>query len=214
MSTQQALQDAPTWITIVLWLTRAVMALLVGLSVWSVSIMIERRRRFATAQGTHGEAQEARKLLSSPRPAGDLHSWASSRSSLRAKAVKALSEAPLSSPAYSEIADRSLRGVLVHQKEELERGLGILATLGSNAPFIGLFGTVLGVIQAFGELALNQRGTQGVMAAISEALVATAIGLFVAIPAVIAYNLFQGRLKSLLAECESLRDLWLARTLK
>ena len=69
-----------------------------------------------------------------------------------------------------------------------------MATLGSNAPFIGLFGTVLGIIQAFAVLASTNAGTHAVMSGISEALVATAIGLFVAIPAVIAYNIFSKKL--------------------
>src|SRR6185295_6841508 len=79
---------------------------------------------------------------------------------------------------------------------DLERHLGILGTLGNNAPFIGLFGTVLGIIRAFADLAQNQGGgATVVMRGISEALVATAVGLMVAIPAVIAYNVFQGRVR-------------------
>ena len=72
-----------------------------------------------------------------------------------------------------------------------ERGLAFLGTLGSNAPFVGLFGTVLGIIRAFHDLAANSaQGAQAVMAGIAEALVATAVGLLVAIPAVAAYNAF------------------------
>ena len=72
---------------------------------------------------------------------------------------------------------------------DLERNLGILGTLGNNAPFIGLFGTVLGIIKAFADLSHNQGGgAAAVMSGISEALVATAVGLMVAIPAVIAFN--------------------------
>ena len=79
----------------------------------------------------------------------------------------------------------------------LEKRLGILGTLGNNAPFIGLFGTVLGIIKAFADLAQNQgpAGRRWSCAGISEALVATAVGLLVAIPAVIAYNIFQGRVR-------------------
>ena len=80
---------------------------------------------------------------------------------------------------------------------EYERRLAFLGTLGNNAPFIGLFGTVLGVIRAFFDLARNPvaTGSGTVMAGISEALVATAVGLFVALPAVVAYNLFQRALR-------------------
>jgi biopolymer transport protein ExbB len=78
----------------------------------------------------------------------------------------------------------------------MEKNLGVLGTLGNNAPFIGLFGTVLGIIRAFADLARNQSGgATVVMTGISEALVATAVGLMVAIPAVVAYNVFQGRVR-------------------
>jgi biopolymer transport protein ExbB len=90
---------------------------------------------------------------------------------------------------------------------EWERNLSVLATIGNNAPFIGLFGTVLGIIKAFHDL--SQQATTGaatVTSGISEALVATAIGLLVAIPAVIAFNLFQRRVKTALAEAESLKS--------
>src|SRR5207237_10171293 len=79
---------------------------------------------------------------------------------------------------------------------EYDRWLLVLGTLGNNAPFIGLFGTVLGIIRAFADLAAANRGGGGtstasfVMAGISEALVATAVGLFVAIPAVLAFTHF------------------------
>lgn len=81
----------------------------------------------------------------------------------------------------------------------LEKRLGILATFGNNAPFIGLFGTVLGVIKAFHSLGTSTEfGVRVVMTGISEALVATAMGLFVAIPSVIAYNYFVRKIKTLL----------------
>ncbi len=77
------------------------------------------------------------------------------------------------------------------EMERLERFLGVLGTIGSTAPFIGLFGTVVGIIRAFSDLALSQGGSPAAVAdGIAEALVATATGLFVAIPAVMAYNYF------------------------
>jgi biopolymer transport protein ExbB len=87
--------------------------------------------------------------------------------------------------------------------ESLERlryskRLGFLATVGSNAPFIGLFGTVLGIIRAFRDLSENMADASGsVMSGISEALVATAVGLLVAIPAVIAYNVYVAKVKEI-----------------
>lgn len=80
----------------------------------------------------------------------------------------------------------------LRERASAERGLVYLGTLGNNAPFIGLFGTVLGIIKAFRDLAVaDSMGPSVVMTGISEALVATAVGILVAIPAVVAYNLFQ-----------------------
>ena len=89
----------------------------------------------------------------------------------------------------------------------LEARLGILATFGNNAPFIGLFGTVLGVIQAFHAIGANNAfDVQPIMQGISEALIATATGLFVAIPCVMAYNYFTRRVKTILTLKEALLD--------
>jgi len=86
----------------------------------------------------------------------------------------------------------------------LESHLGILATFGNNAPFIGLFGTVLGIIQAFHTIGSNNAfDVQPIMQGISEALIATATGLFVAIPCVIAYNYFIRRVKVILTQKEA-----------
>jgi biopolymer transport protein ExbB len=94
---------------------------------------------------------------------------------------------------------------LILEKSALERHLIVLGTLGNNAPFIGLFGTVLGIIKAFNDLAIS--GTSGasvVMAGISSALIATAFGILVAIPAVAANNYFQTRQKRAAANAQSL----------
>lgn len=89
----------------------------------------------------------------------------------------------------------------------LEARLGILSTFGNNAPFIGLFGTVLGVIQAFHMIgSSNAFDVQPIMQGISEALIATATGLFVAIPCVIAYNYFSRRAKMVLIQKEAQLD--------
>ncbi len=93
-------------------------------------------------------------------------------------------------------------------KLSLEKRLGILATFGNNAPFIGLFGTVLGVMQAFHDLGKSSEfGVKVVMEGISEALVATALGLFVAIPSVIAYNYFVRKIKTILLIYEEKKKL-------
>jgi biopolymer transport protein ExbB/TolQ len=87
---------------------------------------------------------------------------------------------------------------------KLERYLSILGTLGNIAPFIGLFGTVVGIIRAFRDLAVSGSGGPSVVAAgISEALITTAAGLVVAIPAVIAYNYFLRRVGTVMTEIEA-----------
>ena len=95
-------------------------------------------------------------------------------------------------------------------KGELERGMNLLGTLGNNAPFVGLLGTVLGVIISFhalGEAGQNTQAMGGVMAGISEALVATGVGLFVALPAVVAYNAIQKRIGEVESQSLSLTKL-------
>lgn len=82
----------------------------------------------------------------------------------------------------------------------LETNLTFLASVGSNAPFIGLFGTVLGIMKAFNDLVgQTDGGVDVVMGGISEALVATAVGIFVAIPALATYNAFQRKVEQLMA---------------
>ncbi len=94
------------------------------------------------------------------------------------------------------------------EKPELEKYLAVLATIASNAPFIGLLGTVLGIMKAFNDLAqATDAGQQTVMAGISVALVATAAGLFVAIPAGIFYNYFTRKVKGILGSLESVKEL-------
>lgn len=91
-----------------------------------------------------------------------------------------------------------LAGAETKEKLRYSARLSFLATVGSNAPFIGLFGTVLGIIRAFGDLSVSMENAGGsVMAGIAEALIATAVGLLVAIPAVIAYNAFAGKVKTI-----------------
>lgn len=96
------------------------------------------------------------------------------------------------------------------ERPKLEKYLNFLATVGSNAPFIGLLGTVFGIMDAFRGLASSQGEATLVMLGIAKALVATAAGLIVAIPAVIAYNYFQRQVKATLQSMESVKDICLA----
>jgi biopolymer transport protein ExbB len=120
----------------------------------------------------------------------------------------------------TEAAEKAMQSATALERGRLERGLAFLATVGNNAPFVGLFGTVVGVIHAFEELghaapghgatAAGQVASQAVMASIAEALVATAVGILVALPAVAAYNFLQRRVATLLASTEVLTNLVLA----
>jgi len=100
------------------------------------------------------------------------------------------------------------------EQRALEKGLGQLGTIGSNAPFIGLFGTVCGILDAFAALGRDGAGPQSVMTAIAEALIATAVGLAVAIPAIWVYNVLQGRALELVARARELRTLMVAASLE
>lgn len=103
-----------------------------------------------------------------------------------------------------------LAAASLEERGVLESRLLVLGTLGNNAPFIGLFGTVLGVIKAFHDLAQSGAGPEVVMQGLSEALIATAVGLFVAIPCVVGFNFFQKKVKDLLAGTEALGRIMLA----
>jgi biopolymer transport protein ExbB len=114
-----------------------------------------------------------------------------------------------------EAVEEAMAGASALQRMKLEKRLAYLATLGNNAPFIGLFGTVIGIVGAFEALGETAKSTmaeaaataiapQAVMTSIAEALVATAVGIFVAIPAVAANNYFQRATKSTLANTEAL----------
>jgi biopolymer transport protein ExbB/TolQ len=110
-----------------------------------------------------------------------------------------------------ESVEDLLTGAMSREKSFYERRLPILATLASNSPYIGLFGTVLGIVRAFKDLSKDiASASSGVMAGIAEALVATAIGLLVAIPAVVAYNVFKGMVKDAVTNTESLSRILLA----
>lgn len=101
---------------------------------------------------------------------------------------------------------QAMQSARARMRPMLERNLSILATIGANSPFVGLLGTVLGIIHAARDLAAtgSQSNPNAVMSGVFEALVATAVGLFVAIPAVVAYNIFQRRVRLTLAHVDSL----------
>lgn len=109
--------------------------------------------------------------------------------------------------AVMEGVQRAMRVAMSREEEKLERHLPFLATVGSVSPYIGLFGTVWGIMNSFRGLAnVHQATLASVAPGISEALIATAIGLFAAIPAVVAYNRFSARVERLLSGYETFAD--------
>jgi len=143
---------------------------------------------------------------------GDADSWNAELSDLGGLEARVLAAGLDAGKNGAESAEEAVMGTLIFEKAALEKRLIVLGTVGSNAPFVGLFGTVLGIIKAFHDLAENEaEAASAVMSGISEALVATAIGLMVAIPAVVLYNFFQRQNKAILTHTESLSHLVLAR---
>jgi len=113
--------------------------------------------------------------------------------------------------------DKAMQSATALERDRLERRLSFLGTLGNNAPFVGLFGTVVGVVHAFASLheTATQHGmhsgmSSALMGSVSEALVSTAVGILVALPAVFAYNYFQREATSLLSGSDVLSNLVLA----
>jgi biopolymer transport protein ExbB/TolQ len=192
------------WLLITSILEWSVLGLLLILSIWSIAIMVDRRNILKSSQ-TEEETKDIRALVHTHDFSG-LKKWSEQSQTLLAGTLRIV----LKNLSQPQILDRAVRGYLVDERLRLEKGLSVLATLGANAPFIGLFGTVLGIIRSFAALADNQAGASTVMAGISQALYATAAGLFVAIPAVIAFNTFSNRLRVQLTECEALKDQCLA----
>ena len=186
-----------------------VLWLLVGLSIVSFAIMIERAYYFLThTVDVESLASDLRRVLAKGSDA-DVRARVKASDSTEMTVVSAgLDEVERGVDSVAE----AMVGQKARERMRLERNLAFLGTLGNNAPFIGLFGTVLGIIRAFHDLSGNQAGGVAVvMAGISEALVATAVGLMVAIPAVVGFNYFNRRVRQTLANVDALAHVVLAQ---
>ena len=193
-----------------------VMWILLGLSAVDLILIIERAAFLRSIKDDIPKlAAELDTLLRAGRVREALLKMKQSRSAEAAVAVAGLRHADLG-PASAE---KAMAGAQALQRVRLERGLTILGTVGNNAPFLGLLGTVIGVIEAFeilgrpvdaAQAAASALAPQAIMSSIAEALVATAVGLFVAIPAVAAFNYFQRRLQTTAANTEALSSVVLA----
>jgi biopolymer transport protein ExbB len=177
-----------------------VLWLLLCLSVLSVTIMVERALFLRARGNADALARELGSLLRN----GDLHAARAAITGQNAPAAVVARAGLENYGRGAEATGEAMAGAKARVRIEMEKNLGVLGTLGNNAPFIGLFGTVLGIIKAFADLSRNQGGgANAVMAGISEALVATAVGLMVAIPAVIAFNFFQSKVRKTLARVDA-----------
>src|SRR4051794_5135388 len=194
------------------WLARIVVIILFIMSGWSIGVMIDRWMAFSAARKQsrafapqvagalkNGNIEEAIKIAERNK-----------KSHLAKVVVAGLQEFRAhgeSSDIPGETIEASKRALeraeaIVHA--ELKRGLGSLATIGSTAPFVGLFGTVVGILNAFRGIAQNKAtGLGAVAGGISEALVTTAVGLFVAIPAVMMFNYLTGRVEAFDVEMDN-----------
>ena len=187
-----------------------VLWLLVLLSVACIAVAVERVIYNILNRTPRAELQRTLAAFFQHGDAGGLAQRLADLGGLEARVLHAgVTAALVGGP---DAAEEAIAGTLTFEKLKLERGLIVLGTTGSNAPFVGLFGTVLGIIKAFQDLSVDSaEASTAVMAGISEALVATAIGLLVAIPAVVLYNLFQRRNKERLGQLESIGHMVLSR---
>jgi biopolymer transport protein ExbB/biopolymer transport protein TolQ len=170
-----------------------VMYVLLALSVASIAVMVE-RWWFFKKRGRGGE--ELCDALCDVLEQGDR----TEAEGLLRRHESIEAEVLLASLRFSqggpEALQMGIEGEMTKRRRELESGMTLLGTLGNNAPFVGLLGTVIGVIVAFADLAEGSSKVQmdKVMGGIAEALIATGVGLFVAIPAVVAYNFYQKKI--------------------
>lgn len=188
---------------------QVVLWILIVLSVLSIGMILERYFALFKVSSESGRIREKVKAALQSNSVEDVESISKDIGSLEGRAA---------SYALKHMRDSGSRGLeevfnsfALTEKPDLERFLSFLATVGSNAPYIGLLGTVLGIMKAFNDLAsTTDAGQQTVMAGISLALVSTAAGLFVAIPAVISYNYFSKKVRSIMQSLDSVKELCLA----
>jgi len=192
------------------WLARSVAVILFVESVWSLAVMIDRYLYFTAARKQSREfAPKVAGALKESKLEEAIRIADRSKKSHLAEVVTAgLQEFRASAGTATEetiaSAGRALERAeaIVHAK--LKRGLAVLATIGATAPFVGLFGTVVGILHAFQQIATQKTSGIGAVAGgIAEALVTTAFGLLVAIPAVMTFNYFTGRVAAFDVEMDN-----------
>ena len=199
------------------WVAWAVVAVLTIMSIYSIGVMIERwwTYRQAIAQSKNYAGDVLRFLKAGKiKEAVDASRGPNVKHSHLAKVFVAglqewqyqleLGETERDRDAALDAAKRAIQRATAVNLADLKRGLSGLATIGSTAPFVGLFGTTFGIINAFSGMALTgSGGLATIMGGISEALITTAYGLFVAVPAVWAYNYLGGKVEGFNVEMDN-----------
>jgi biopolymer transport protein ExbB len=180
--------------------SRWVLWLLIALSLMAVAVIADRIWFFIQERKPADRLAKAIETMRSKGAAEAVKVLAGARS-IEATVVRACLERAADGP---EAVDEHRAAVVEQERQRYEKRLAFLGTLGNNAPFIGLFGTVLGIIRAFHDLAGSTlQGTSAVMSGIAEALVATGVGLLVALPAVATYNAFMRHVETASAGAEA-----------
>jgi biopolymer transport protein ExbB len=186
-----------------------VMWLLLALAGLSVIIAVERLYLFLSTR--IDVTKTARRLLQQL-DRGDLDEAKAIVKCAKAMEERVVGDALSMYQGGAEAVEEIAHASLIRERQRYERALSFLGTVGSNAPFVGLLGTVIGVILAFAELGRNPKGGLEVVGpGISEALVATAVGLLVAIPAVVLFNWFKALLRKRMADTDFLCRLVVAQ---
>jgi biopolymer transport protein ExbB len=187
-----------------------ILYLMIALSVISVAVMLERAWFFFSSSEDLSRLAHA---LEEKLVAGDLAGARALTDGSRSIEGAIVRAGLVNGERGADAASEAMASATAIGRLRLERRLSFLGTLGNNAPFVGLLGTVIGIVQAFHELeraGLGGSASADIMGAIAEALVATAIGLAVAIPAVAAFNYFQRRIKTTLGNAEALEHIVLS----
>ena len=186
------------------WAAKAIVIVMVLMSIFSIWVMVERYITFQKAKnqslkllgalsnvltrGDYAQAIDISKKYKDSHLAKVISAGLLEFEAARRDKRTVDPEVPL------EAARQGMDRTAMITVAELKENLGVLATIGATAPFVGLFGTVIGIMHAFQKMATSGGGIASVSAGIAEALITTAFGLFVAIPAVWAYNYFQNRI--------------------
>jgi biopolymer transport protein ExbB/TolQ len=180
--------------------SRWVLWLLLALSLIAVAVMIERLWFFLQERKPATRLTAALEALRTKGPEAAVKLLADARSMEVAVARVLIKRAADGAAAV----DEHRAAIVEQERQRYEKRLAFLGTLGNNAPFIGLFGTVLGIIRAFHDLAgSTMQNSQAVMSGIAEALVATGVGLLVALPAVATYNAFTRHVETSAASADA-----------